>query len=179
MGVPWWKSPSWNAFDLTDGLMTDSGRSWWVIAPAWVAFKIGDLNLANLRIATGLMAALAVPCTWLLGRDIAGAMPVTDGDEQRRFGSRVGLLAAILLPLLPSWLLYARTATLVGLSVAPAILTVLLVLRIRRLTSRWWIWLIALQGMLFLNIWAYAPIRFLYFFAIVYFVVEIAFDRKK
>ncbi len=178
-GFPWWKTPSWNAFDLTDGLMTDSGRSWWVIAPAWVAFKIGDLNLTNLRVATGVVAALAVPFTWLLGRDIAGAMPVTNGDEQRRFGMRVGLLAAILLPLLPSWLLYARTATLVGLSVAPAVLTVLLVLRVRRLTSRWWIWLIALQGMLFLNIWAYAPIRFLYFFAIIYFLVEIAFDRKK
>jgi hypothetical protein len=50
---------------------------------------------------------------------------------------------------------------------------------VRRLTERWWIWLLALQGMIVLTIWAYAPIRFLYPFAIVYFVVEIGFDRRQ
>ena len=178
-GFPWWKAPSWNAFDLTDGLMTDSGRSWWILAPAWLVFRFGDVTIGNLRLATGLLAALAVPFTWLLGRAFAGAVPVARGEDQRRFGPRAGLLAAILLPLLPSWLLYARTATLVGLSVGLAVLTVLLMVQVRRLGERWWLWLLALQVMICLNIWAYAPIRFLYFFAIVYFVVEIGFDRKQ
>lgn len=178
-GFPWWNAPSWHAFDLTDGLMTDSGRSWLIIAPAWVAFRFGDLTLGHLRLATGLISALAVPFTWLLGRVFAGAVPVAPGEDQRRFGPRAGLLAAILLPLLPSWLLYARTATLVGLSVGLAVLTVLLIAQVRKPNDRWWLWLLALQGMIVLNIWAYAPIRFLYFFAIVYFLVEIGFDRAQ
>ena len=73
-GFPWWDAPSLNAFDLTDGLMTDSGRSWWVLGPTWLAFRIADTGLTPLRIATGAVAALSVPLTWILARSLITGM---------------------------------------------------------------------------------------------------------
>ncbi|MEZ4497174.1 MAG: hypothetical protein R2845_10440 [Thermomicrobiales bacterium] len=49
------------------------------------------------------------------------------------------VLSGLLLVALASWLLYARTATLVGLSVAPALLTIIIIDQLRRLTDAWWV----------------------------------------
>ena len=183
-GFPWWDAPSLNAFDLTDGLMTDSGRSWWVLGPTWLAFRIADTGLTPLRIATGAVAALSVPLTWILARSLITGMftmPGWSNVEQAtltRAARWAAALSGLLLVALASWLLYARTATLVGLSVAPALLTIIIIDQLRRLTDAWWVWLIALQTMLLLDAWAYAPIRFLYPFALVYFGVELLFRRQ-
>jgi hypothetical protein len=184
-GFPFWANPSSDVFDLTDGLMTDSGKSWLVDAPAWLAFELFGQHLWALRAATGIIAAGSVPLTWVLGRRWAAALfDSRRGDPLERGPKLQAALwaataAALLLSLLPSWLLYARTATLVGLSVAPALLTVLLIDQVRRL-SRWWpFWLALLQGALLLDAWGYAPIRFLYPMAIVYFVVELLFDSRR
>jgi hypothetical protein len=180
-GFPFWSNPSLDVFDLTDGLMTDSARSWLVAGPAWVTFELFGQHLWSLRAATGIIAAAAAPLTWILGRRWASAIFGADrgGELDRAPRAQAAVwaatAAALLLPLLPSWLLYARTATLVGLSVAPALLTVLLIDQVRRL-SRWWpVWLGLLQAALLLDAWAYAPIRFLYPMAIIYFVVELLF----
>jgi hypothetical protein len=184
-GFPFWAHPSSDAFDLTDGLMTDSGKSWLIDAPAWLAFKLFGQHLWALRTATGIIAAGAVPLTWVLGRRWAAALFDARRGDPRERATRLqaaawaGTAAALLPPLLPSWLLYARTATLVGLSVTPALLTVLLIDQVRRL-SRWWpFWLALLQGALLLDAWGYAPIRFLYPMAIVYFVVELLFNSRR
>lgn len=183
-GFPFWADPSLDVFDLTDGLMTDSGKSWLVDAPAWVAFQLFGQHLWSLRAATGIIAAGAVPLTWVLGRRWAtGMLDERRGDALERTTRRQAAVwaataAALLLPLLPSWLLYARTATLVGLSVTPALLTVLLIDQVRRLSPWWPLWLALLQGSLLLNTWGYAPIRFLYPMAIVYFVVEMLFNSR-
>jgi hypothetical protein len=184
-GFPFWSNPSLDVFDLTDGLMTDSGRSWLVVAPAWVTFELFGQQLWSLRLATGIIAAGAVPLTWILGRRWAAAIFGSGrGDDLDRAPRIQAALwaattAALLLPLLPSWLLYARTATLVGLSVTPALLTILLIDQVRRM-SRWWpVWLALLQGALLLDAWAYAPIRFLYPMAVVYFVVELLFHSRQ
>ena len=184
-GFFFWSAPSLDTFDLTDGLMTDSGRSWLVVGPAWVAFELTGQRLDALRIATGAIAALSSPLTWLLGRRIATdvfTMPHWNPVERavlQRAGGWAALIAGALLPLLASWLLYARTATLVGLSVAPALATVLLLDQVRRLTARWWLWLLALQGALLLGAWAYAPIRFLYPLALTAFAVELLFNSRR
>lgn len=184
-GFPFWSNPSLDVFDLTDGLMTDSGRSWLVDAPAWVAFELFGQHLWALRAATGIIAAIAVPLTWILGRRWAAAIFGSNHEDALERTSRsqaaiwAATVAALLLPLLPSWLLYARTATLVGLSVAPALLTVLLIDQVRRLSAWWPVWLVLLQGSLLLDAWGYAPIRFLYPMAVVYFVVELLFHSRR
>lgn len=184
-GFPFWADPSLDVFDLTDGLMTDSGRSWMVDAPAWVTFKLFGEHLWSLRAATGMVAACAVPLTWILGRRWATALLDNRRGDTLERAPRLqaavwaATAAALLLPLLPSWLLYARTATLVGLSVAPALLTVLLIDQVRRLSRLWPLWLALLQGSLLLDAWGYAPIRFLYPMAIVYFTVEMLFNSRR
>jgi hypothetical protein len=184
-GFPFWDSPTLDALDLTDGLMTDSGRSWLVVGPAWVVFELAGMRLDALRVSTGLIAALSAPLTWLLGRRITTGlftMPGWRPEEQARIDQAArwaALIGAALLPLLASWLVYARTATLVGLSVAPALATVLLIDQVRRLDRRWWLWLLLLQGALLLGAWAYAPIRFLYPLAAVVFALELLFNSRR
>jgi hypothetical protein len=184
-GFPFWANPSFDAFDLTDGLMTDSGRSWMVDAPAWVSFQLFGQHLWSLRMATGIVAAAAVPLTWMLGQRWAAAIfderrgDALERDSRRQAAIWAATAAALLLPLLPSWLFYARTATLVGLSVAPALLTVLLIDQVRRLSPWWPFWLVLLQGSLLIDAWGYAPIRFLYPMAVVYFTVEMLFKSRR
>ncbi len=175
-GFRFWDHPSLDPLDLTDGLMTDSGRSWWVDLPVWLAFKIAGQSLTTLRIATGAIAAAAAPLTWILARRWIAAL-LGSGETARRVAVWAAAIAALLLPVLPSWLLYARTATLVGLSLTPALLTVLLIDQLRRLDDWWPFWLVLLQGALLIDAWAYAPIRFLYPLALVFFVAELAFHR--
>lgn len=132
---------------LTGGLMTDSSFSPLVVLPSWLLFKLAGVGLWSLRVATALQAALAVPLLWWTGRHFVGP--------------RAALLASALLALSPVFLLYGRTATLVGLSLGPALATIEALRRVwhnpadRR-------WLYALQGLLILNSYCYAPIRFLW-----------------
>jgi hypothetical protein len=184
-GFPWWAAPGLDAFDLTDGLMTDSGRSWWVLGPVWVAFRLADPALEPLRIATGVVAAFSAPLTWILARRLIRGLVAQPGwnDGERATLPRAvewaAIIAGLLLPAMASWLLYARTGTLVGLSVAPALLTILTLDQTRRLGRHWWMWLIALQAMLVLGAWAYAPIRFLYPLALALFGIELLFQRDR
>ncbi len=140
-------APSLEIFRPTDGLMTNSGTSPLIVLPIWLAFEFGNVGLTALRLPIALLAGLAVPLLWLLGRRLAGTGTAT--------------LAALLLALTPSFLLYARTATLVGLSVAPTLATALLLYRVLQRPQRWWA-LLGLQALLIVNTYAYAPIRILW-----------------
>ena len=99
---------------LRDGLMTDSGRLPAVGLPAWAAFSIFEPGLNALRIPLALLSALTIPAAFLLGRTVAGA--------------GVGLLTAALVLVSPAFLVYGRTGTIVGMSVALGLVTALLLL---------------------------------------------------
>lgn len=154
-----WDHPSFHIFRATDGLITDSSFSPFVILPGWLAFKLGGVGLTAMRIATALLAAGAVPLLWWTGRHFIGT------------GSAG--LAALLLALSPVYLLYGRTATLVALSLVPALLTVEALRRVlhhpgnRR-------WLLILQAALVLNTYGYAPLRFLWLVAVAFLGLEAA-----
>lgn len=133
---------------VTDGLMTDSGQGPLVGMPIWAAFRVFGVGLTQMRLPTTLLAAAAVPLLWAVGRRLAGP--------------GAAFLAALLLALSPTWLLYGRTATLVGVSLVPAFLTVRALLGILAPGSHRTVWLVALQALLVLGAYAYAPIRFLW-----------------
>lgn len=149
----------------TDGLMTDSGRGPLVGLPVALGVALGGFRVGAMRPPVALLAAGAVPLLWWLGR--------------RLVGPGAALLAAVLLALSPVFLLYGRTATLVGPSLLPALLTALALLRVverpagpgagRRL--------LALQGGLLLGIFAYAPVRLLWPAALGLLAVEAALRR--
>ncbi|HET8523929.1 MAG TPA: glycosyltransferase family 39 protein [Thermomicrobiales bacterium] len=161
---PFWEHPTRHIFGLTDGLMTDSGRSPLIILPAWLGFQLGGAGLTSLRVPIALIAALAVPLVWLAARRLTTLWTAT--------------LAAALLAVAPAFILYARTATVVGISVAPALLTVYALLRVLQRPTGWnWGWLIALQILLIADSYAYAPIRFLWPMSVVLFLGEIIWRR--
>lgn len=143
--MAFWASPSSNIFRPADGLMTDSGTSPLIVLPIWLAFKIGGVELLSLRIPIALLAGLTIPLVWLLGRRLVGVPTAT--------------VAALFLALTPTFLLYARTATLVGLSVTFALATALLLFRVLQRPGSWWA-LIGLQLLICINTYGYAPLRF-------------------
>lgn len=145
--LAFWAHPSLDIFRPTDGLMTDSGTSPFIVLPVWLAFKIGGVGLTALRAPIALLAGLAVPLLWFVGRRLAGTPDAT--------------LAALFMALTPSYLLYARTATLVGLSVTFALATTLVLCRVLQRPGSWWA-LVGLQVLLCLNTYGYAPLRFLW-----------------
>jgi 4-amino-4-deoxy-L-arabinose transferase-like glycosyltransferase len=103
------------------------------------------------------LAATAVPMLWLVGRRLVSAP--------------VGLLAALLLACSPAWWLYGRTATTVGMSLAPALATIYALLRLlERPAERRW--LLALQACLLAGVYFYAPIRFLWLISLGLLAVE-------
>lgn len=142
-----WDAPGGGIFTLTNGLMTDSGRSPLVAFPAWLGLTAGGVSLTALRFPLALCSALAVPMLWFTGRRMAGPGPAA--------------LAAVLLALSPAFLLYARTATVVGPSGGLALATVLVLLRVVE-QPRAWRWLLLLQLLFVVDSYAYAPIRFLW-----------------
>ena len=81
------------------------------------------------------------------------------------------MLAALLLALSPAFLVYARTATDVAVSLVPMLLTVYVLLRVLERPERWW-WAVALQGTLLLGAYGYAPIRFLWLFSVALLALE-------
>jgi 4-amino-4-deoxy-L-arabinose transferase-like glycosyltransferase len=148
---PFVSNPSWDIFHLTQGLMTDSGATPLMVLPAWLGILVGGEGLGSMRLPVALIAAGAVPLLWLVGKRIAGRW--------------VALLAALLLALSPVYLLYARTATDVGISLVPMLLTVYVLLRLLERPQQWW-WAIALLGTLVLGAYGYAPVRFLWPFSV-------------
>ena len=153
------REPTWDVFRLNDGLMTDSGRSATVVGPGWVGFQIFGQSLLGLRFPIVLISAFSVPLTWVLGR--------------RLYSDLVGIAAALLVATSPVFLLYGRTGTIVGMSVAPALIGMLVLWNcLRPHASSWWRWLIVLQAVLIALSYFYGVIRFLWIIALVLFVVE-------
>lgn len=148
-----WARPASSAaeiFAVTDGLMTESGHGPLLGLPIWLGFRLDGVGLTAMRWPVALLAALAVPLTWELGRRLT-ARPVA-------------FLAAALLAVSPVFLLYGRTATLVGITLAPALLTMLALARLLELPAarRPVVWLVGLQATLILGAYAYAPVRLLW-----------------
>lgn len=154
--------PTWGIFQLYDGVMTDSGHSPLIALPVWASFALFGVSLAAMRLPIVLLAALAPPLTWLVGRRLAGA--------------GVAMLGAALLALSPVFLLYGRTATLVGLSLVPALLTIYALLRVLQ-RPRGWPWLIALQVFLLSDAFAYSPIRFLWPLSVILLLGELLWRK--
>lgn len=159
-----WDAPGWPILRPTGGLMTDSGESPLVVLPAWLGFQLGGVGLASMRDPMALITALAPVMLWLAGRRLTDA--------------RAALLAAGLLAMTPAFIVYGRTATNVGISVVPALVTVYILARVVESpgVGRW---LAALQVALLLNTYAYAPIRFLWLIALVVFAVELALRPRQ
>jgi 4-amino-4-deoxy-L-arabinose transferase-like glycosyltransferase len=145
--LAFWEQPTWHIFHATEGLMTDSGGSPLIALPAWLAFHVAGVSLGALRVPVALLAALAVPLLGLVGRAFVGR--------------GAALLAALLLAISPVFLLYGRTATLVGLSLVPTLATAWVLLRLLREPERWH-WVAAFQVALIAGMYAYAPVRFLW-----------------
>ena len=156
--------PSADVLKINQGLMTTSGQSAVVVGPMWLMSDVFGLSFASMRIAMVLIAALAVPLTWLLGR-------VLKSDA-------VGLGAAVLVGTSQVFLLYSRTGTSVGITLFPAVLGFLLLwLAIRPGDRRWWIWLVLLQLCLIGSSYFYSPVRFLWPVALVLMLVEVCLRK--
>ncbi len=154
----YWEPPTGPTFEIwapTDGLMTDSGQGPLVGLPVAIGMALAGVGLEAMRVPVALLAAVSVPVLWLLGRRIFGPGPAT--------------LAALLLATSPVFLLYGRTATLVGASLPPLLLSALALVRVLDAgADDGWRWRREglLAGSLLLGIYAYAPVRLLWPLAI-------------
>jgi hypothetical protein len=157
-------SPTLDQFKLTQGLMTDSGESPLVILPAWLGFLLGGVSLAALRAPVALIAALAVPLAWAVGRRTVGPVSAAVG--------------AVLLALSPVFMLYSRTATNVGISVVPVLAGVYALLRLLK-TPGDWRWTAALVAALLVCGYGYAPARFLWPMAVALLAFEAIMRRER
>jgi 4-amino-4-deoxy-L-arabinose transferase-like glycosyltransferase len=150
----YWEAPVGPVVEIwapNDGLMTDSGQGPLVGLPVAIGTAIAGVGLNAIRIPVALLAAMSVPVLWLLGRRLFGAGPAS--------------LATLLLVTSPIFLLYGRTATLVGVSLLPLLLSALALVRVLEAGENdGWRWrregLFA--GSLLLGIYAYAPVRLLW-----------------
>jgi hypothetical protein len=157
-------SPTLDLFKLGQGLMTDSGQSPLVVLPGWLGFLLGGVGLAALRAPLALIAALAVPLTWTVGRRTVGPVPA--------------VLGAVLLALSPVYLLYSRTATSVGISLVPVLVGVYAMLRLLK-TPAGRRWAVVLVVALFVGGYGYAPGRFLWPIAVGLLVLEAMLRRDR
>ncbi len=144
--------------------MTTSGESAVVVGPAWLGMTVFGNTWLGLRLPIIAIAALSTPLTWVLGRKL--------------YSDALGLTAAALVATSQVFLLYGRTATMVGMSITPALIGfILLWLTIRPGDRRWMIWLVLLQVSLIANSYFYSPIRFLWLIALALLAVECVFRR--
>jgi hypothetical protein len=165
--------PSLGPFKLLEGLMTDSISSPWTILPAWITFGLAGPSLIALRLPIALITALAVPLLYVFGRKLME----TRGRKSDVRVTMTALVAALLLALSPVYMLYSRTATVVGVSLVPALLTMLALFGVLRRSDLWWR-SAALLGTLIQGAYAYAPIRFLWPMCVGILLLE-AFMRRK
>ena len=167
----YWEPPTGPTFEIwapTDGLMTDSGQGPLVGLPVAIGMVLSGGGLEAMRVPAALLAAVSVPVLWLLGRRIFGPGPAT--------------LAALLLATSPVFLLYGRTATLVGASLPPLLLSALALVRVLDAgTDDGWRWRREglLAGSLLLGIYAYAPVRLLWPLAIGLLALAAIRDRAR
>jgi hypothetical protein len=122
------------------------------------------VSLVSLRAPLALIAALAVPLTWAIGRRTVGPVPA--------------VLGAALLALSPVFLLYSRTATNVGISVVPALVGVYALLRLLKSPGNWR-WALALAAALLVTGYGYAPARFLWPIAVGLLALEAILRRDR
>jgi hypothetical protein len=150
----YWEAPAGPNLAIlapTDGLMTDSGRGPLTGLPISIGVALFGFGIEAMRLPVALVAAAAPPLLWLIGRRLVGAGPAT--------------FAALLLALSPPFLVYGRTATLVGVSLVPLLVTALALARVLdpSADSRWrWQREGLLVVSLLLGIDAYAPVRLLW-----------------
>jgi len=154
-----WNAPEGPTLQIlapTDGLMTDSGQGPLIGLPVAVGVALTGFDLRAMRVPVELLAALSVPLLWLLGRRVTGPGP--------------GMLAALLLAISPAFLFYGRTATLVGASLVPLLISALALARVLEagLPYRWhWRREGALAASMMLGIYADAPVRLFWPLALV------------
>ncbi|MDQ2653852.1 MAG: glycosyltransferase family 39 protein [Chloroflexota bacterium] len=151
--LTFWGAPEFTLGFLApaDGLMTDSGQGPLLGLPLTISILLNGFTLEALRLPAMLLSALAPPLLWLCGKRMIGPAPA--------------LLAALLLAISPTFLFYGRTATLVGVSLFPLLVTVLALLRVldAPLRSGWrWTREGALVASMLLGLVAYAPVRLLW-----------------
>jgi len=158
----WWDDPSARIFEINDGVMLTSGTSPLLAPFVWLSFKLFGVGMFALRLPSALISAAAAPLLFVVGRRVASA--------------RVGAVGALLLALLPSFLLYGRTATNAGLSVVPALLTIYVLLRGLQDPMRWQFFAL-LQVLLIVDAYAYAPIRLLWPVSLALIAVEVGLRR--
>ncbi len=158
----WWDHPSTRIFHISDGVMLTSGSSPLLAPFIWLSFKLFGVGMFALRLPSALISAAAAPLIFVLGRRLCSA--------------RVGILAGLLLALLPSFLVYGRTATNAGYSIVPALITLYVLLRALKEPKRW-MWFALLQFMLILGAYAYTPIRLLWPISALLIAVEIVVRR--
>jgi hypothetical protein len=193
---PFVEQPSLAPFKLLEGLMTDSGQSPWVVLPAWAGFGLGGPSLLWLRVPGALISALAVPLAYFVGRRTVDdgrwggaianyelritnyAMHRLPSTVYRLPSTVVPIVSALLLALSPVYLLYGRTATVVGVSLVPALLTVLALMGVLRRPDLWWR-PVALLGTLALGAYGYAPLRFLWPMCVGLLLLEAFMSRKE
>jgi 4-amino-4-deoxy-L-arabinose transferase-like glycosyltransferase len=163
----WEAGPFWtDILQPGNGVMTDSGRGLLTGFPAAAGFALFGVGLEALRIPIALVAALAPPLLWLAGRRI---LP-----------ERVALPGAWLLAVCPVFLLYGRTATLVGVSLVPLLLAFLALCAV--LTAPPGMLLrpaLALSGALMLGILSYAPVRLFWPISVVVLLAASLLDRGR
>jgi 4-amino-4-deoxy-L-arabinose transferase-like glycosyltransferase len=151
----------------TDGLMTDSGQGPLVGLPVAIGIALFGVGVEAMRAPVALLAAAAVPVCWLLGRRVIGAGPAT--------------LAAVLLATSPVFLLYGRTATIVGVSLLPLLLAALALACVLDAADERWHWRREglLAGSLLLGIYAYAPVRLLWPLTVALLCLAARRDRER
>jgi hypothetical protein len=153
-----WDQPSWSIFAPTGGLMTDSGDSPLTVLPVWVGFRIAGVGLHAMRVPIALIAALAPMLLWITGRRLVSAP--------------VALLAAGLLAVAPAFVVYGRSATNVGISLVPVLLTIYVLTRVLE-SPEDWRWLAVLQAALAFGLYIYAPGRFLWLIVLALLAAEL------
>ncbi|MCL5107700.1 MAG: glycosyltransferase family 39 protein [Chloroflexi bacterium] len=135
---------------LNDGLMTNSGETPVVLAPLLLLTSLFGPDLLTLRVFPVAFTSLAVPLVYLVGLEV--------------YDRQTALLAAAFTATSACFALYARTATNVGISLVPALLTLWLWLRWQRRPSPE---IAFLLGLLFVaEAYFYATTRFLVLLAV-------------
>jgi hypothetical protein len=150
----YWEPPTGPTIEIwapTDGLMTDSGQGPLVGLPVALGIALAGVGVDAMRAPVMLLTAAAAPLLWLFGRGV--------------FGGGVATVAALLLAVSPTFLFYGRTATLVGVSLVPLLLTAIALLRVLDAPpDAGWRWRRegVLAGSLLVGLFAYAPVRLLW-----------------
>lgn len=143
---------------LTDGLMTDSGLSPLVFYPIHLSTVIFGMNLFALRLWPVLVGILTIQALFFFGKKF--------------FNKYVGFMSAFILLFSQPFLLYARTATNVGMSIISSIFTIWLIINVYQNPKKKITYLLLIM-LLIINSYLYAPMRFLLPISIVFMILSI------